>query len=339
VRRISSSPGSGRALAGLLVGACLALAGPALGQTPAGAPRAGGDTGAGTGRLESVVAQAEGRLLSVQLRASIPLVKYSLARQGPPEQRDLVVRLPGFTGDAPTHIDVGDYLLPVQIAADPEADSGGIKVVFGGVGDSLVRIAQDGPQLSIVIIPPATRTDTANAYHVGPNDTLQIDVFGHEDLNKTLKVSPSGLISFPLIGNVRAEGRTVDEVAADITERLAKDYIQDPHVTVAVWEYLSQWVNVIGEVAQPGRYYMTGPTTLIDAIAQAGGLGGKAGAEILVSRRPEEVDPASAGEVFHINIKDLFSSEGGRLNMRLRSGDIVNVLAGQAAPGQGRQQG
>jgi len=294
----------------------------------AGTARAAGASPGGV--IKAVDLVPEGRLLRIHLRAEAPIGRYVLARQGPPEKRDLVVHLPGFTSVAATPVDVGDYLLPVEIGAASADGVPELKVVFGNVGDSLVQVAQDGADLSILIIPPGRRSEAADAYRIGVNDMLQIDVFGHEDLNKTLKVSPSGLISFPLIGNVHAEGKTVDEVSAEITDRLGADYIQDPHVTVSVWEYLSQWVNIVGEVAQPGRYYMTGPMTLIDAITEAGGLTTQAGKEILVTRRPEAVDPASAGKVFRVKIADLFSAEGGDLNLRLRSGDIVNVEAAEA---------
>ncbi len=287
------------------------------------------------GVLKGVALQPEGRLLRIDLTAAAPIVNYTLSRQGPPEKRDLVVRLPGFTSEVSTSIQTGDYILPIDVLQEEDNGATVLKVVLGNVGDSLVKVAQSAESLSIVIIPPEKRSDAANAYLIGPNDVLQVDVYGHEDLNKTLKVSPRGLISFPLIGNVRAEGHTVDDVATEITERLGKDFIQDPHVTVSVWEYLSQWVNVIGEVARPGRYYLTGVTTIVDALSLAGGLAPGVGREILVTRRPEEVDPSSAGEVFHVEIKTLFSSEPGGLNMKLRPGDIVNVLSAtaQAAPG------
>ena len=275
--------------------------------------------------LESISLAPQGRLLRIDLKGSAPLARYTLMRSGPPEKRDLVVRLPGFVSRAPAP-DTGDYLMPVEVGEDNDPNQGkGIKVTLGMVGDALVQVAQDGTTLSILVIPPPTRSEQAKAYHIGAGDMLQIDVFGHEDLNKTLKVSPNGLISFPLIGNVRVEGRTVDEVATDITQRLDEKYLREPHVTVSIWEYLSQWVNVMGEVAQPGRYYMTGTTTLIDALSQAGGLTKGAGGEILITRTPDQVDPSSAGEVFVVAIARLFSSEGAGLNMTLRPGDIVNV--------------
>ncbi|MFQ5701787.1 MAG: polysaccharide biosynthesis/export family protein [Acidobacteriota bacterium] len=285
-----------------------------------------GGAAAGEGVLASLTIHPQSRLLRIDLRAADAMGEYTLSREGPPESRNLVLRLPGFTSLVPATVDAGDYLLPIAVTAESGKDGGAfLKVVFGSVGDSLVQIAQKGSLLSLIVIAPPTRADIKNAYHIGVNDTLQVDVFGHDDLNKTLKVSPRGLINFPLIGNVHAEGKTVDEVAEEITRRLGENFLRDPHVTVSVWEYLSQWVNVMGDVAQPGRYYMTGPMTLIDALSEAGGLSENAGGEILVTRRPDQVDPESAGEVLRVDIAKLFSSEGNTLNVPLRSGDIIDV--------------
>jgi polysaccharide export outer membrane protein len=281
------------------------------------------------GTLESVRVAPDGRLLRITLSTSAPIQAYTLARQGPPEKRDLVVRFPGMRDATQGPVDTGDYILEVGIARE-ESAGGELKLTFARAGDSLVSVAHDGARLSLVIIPPEKRSEAADAYRLGVNDTLQLDVFGHEDLNKTLKVSPQGSVNVPLIGAVKAEGRTVDEVAQEITERLGADYLRDPRVSVSVWEYLSQWVNVIGEVAQPGRYPLTGPTTLIDALSLAGGLTPKAAGEITVTRRPEEVDPSSAGEIFRVDVTALLAGEP-RLNLRLRPGDVI-LVRGSAAP-------
>jgi len=282
-------------------------------------------TAAAAGTLTAIDLTPEGRLLRITMTLTGEVDRYTLTRQGPPEQRDLVVRLPGFESRVPAYIDAGEYLMPIEVVASEEAGGGGLSVTFGRVGDALVQVARDAGTLTILIIPPETRSDLSNAYRIGPGDMLQIDVFGHEDLNKTLKVSPAGLINFPLIGNIRVADRTVDEVSVEITQKLEERYLREPHVTVSVWEYLSQWVNVIGEVALPGRYYLTGPTTLVDAISQAGGLTKEAGGLILITRSPDQVDPTSAGEVHRVAISRLFSGEEASLNMTLRPGDVVNV--------------
>jgi len=256
---------------------------------------------------------------------------FMLTRQGPPEKRDLVLTLKGAVSAmsaTPTDVSGPDPLLPFDITPTDEKGLPSVKIVFPREGDALVRFDHDGGKLSLVLIPPEPRrTVAAEAYRIGADDVLAISVFGHDDLTKTTKVSPDGLINFPLIGNLSASGRTVDDISAEIQDRLAKDFLVEPHVTVSVWEYLSQWVNVIGEIAKPGRYYMTGPTTIIDAISQAGGLRPTAGETILVTRRAQESNPDAAGEILRYSTASLLSEEKASVIVRLRPGDVINVLA------------
>jgi len=318
-RRSLARPRFARFLAWGAVGAVLLVS-----QAPA--------TGAGqSAALTGIKVVSEGKLIRVTIEGTIPLESFSLSRQGPPEKRDLVLSFRGMVSGmsaTPTDISGPDPLLPYEISATDEGGTPGVKVVFPREGDALVRMEHEAGTLSIVLIPPEPRrTVAAEAYRIGSDDVLAISVFGHDDLTKTTKVSPDGQINFPLIGNVRASGRTVDDIAVEIQERLAKDYLVDPHVTVSVWEYLSQWVNVIGEVAKPGRYYLTGPTTLIDAISEAGGLRPTSGETILVTRRAQESDPEDAGEVLRFSTSSLLSEEKAAVVIRLRPGDVVNALA------------
>ena len=281
--------------------------------------------------LTGIDVAPEGKLIRVTFRTSAPMEAFVLSRQGPPEKRDLVIRLRG-AGSAlsvpPTDVSGAEPAVPYQVSVSEEDGVPVVKVVMERAGDSLVRLDHDGGGLSFILIPPETRRNqSAGAYRIGPDDVLAISVFGHDDLTKTAKVSPDGLFNFPLIGNVRAGSRTVDDVAAEIQERLARDFLVEPHVTVSVWEYLSQWVNVIGEVAKPGRYYLTGPTTLIDAISQAGGFRPTAGEAILVTRRAIESDPQTAGEVHRLSTAAVLSEDKTAAGFGIRSGDVVNVLA------------
>ncbi len=281
--------------------------------------------------LTGVEVSPEGKLVRVTLSGSAPLEKFTLSRQGPPEKRDLVVKIRGAVSGLavpPTDVSGSDTAVSIEISTLEEEGAPVVRVVFPRAGDSLVRLDHEGGRIALLLIPPeARRNEGAEAYRIGPDDVLAISVFGHDDLTKTSKVSPDGLINFPLIGNVHASGRTVDDLSAEIQERLEKDFLVDPHVTVSVWEYLSQWVNVIGEVAKPGRYYMTGPTTLVDAISQAGGMRPTAGESILVTRRAGESDPSAAGEVLRFSTSSLLSEEKAAAILRLRPGDVVNVLA------------
>jgi polysaccharide export outer membrane protein len=109
-------------------------------------------------------------------------------------------------------------------------------------------------------------------YLIGPYDKLKIDVFGAEELSKTVQADASGKISIPLVGVVEASGRTPADLALLIAERLRGKYLKNPEVSVNLEETLSQVVTVDGEVKKPGLYPVIGPMTLMRAIARAEGL-------------------------------------------------------------------
>jgi polysaccharide export outer membrane protein len=108
-------------------------------------------------------------------------------------------------------------------------------------------------------------------YLIGPQDELDINVFQIEDLSKKVRVESSGTILLPLIGQVRASGRTVKDLSDEISLKLGERYVKDPLVTVTVTESASQKVTVDGAVTQPGIYPISGNTTLTQAVALARG--------------------------------------------------------------------
>jgi protein involved in polysaccharide export with SLBB domain len=112
----------------------------------------------------------------------------------------------------------------------------------------------------------------AQEYTIGPGDILKITVWGHEDLSKDYPVTLDGRVPFPLIGSVQAAGLTTSQLAARLRDLLEKDYLVNPQVIVAVREYLSSKVHVMGEAEKPGLFYLTGPTTLLEILSKAGGL-------------------------------------------------------------------
>lgn len=108
-------------------------------------------------------------------------------------------------------------------------------------------------------------------YRIGPDDTLDINVFQITELTRTVHVDSGGRILLPLLGSMQASGRTPDELSVDIAEELKKSYMKDPQVTVAVKEAHSQRVTVDGAVVQPGVYPLSGRTTLLQAVSLAKG--------------------------------------------------------------------
>jgi polysaccharide biosynthesis/export protein len=118
-------------------------------------------------------------------------------------------------------------------------------------------------------VAPAVRSDSA--FIIGNDDVLSINVWKDDALTKQVPVRSDGKISLPLIGDIQAAGRTPLQLEEDIAERL-KAFITDPQVTVIVQQINSLKFNILGEVAKPGSYPLINKTTIVDAIAIAGGL-------------------------------------------------------------------
>src|SRR5712691_4595765 len=140
---------------------------------------------------------------------------------------------------------------------------------------------------------------TAQEYAIGAGDIVKVTVWGQDDLSREYPVTPDGYLPFPLLGRVKAEGSTAQELGERLRVALEKDFLVNPQVIVAVKEYLSQKVQILGEAEKPGLYYLTGPTTLVELISKAG-VGKTAGKEVLVVR--SGADAASASTILRFDI-------------------------------------
>ena len=108
-------------------------------------------------------------------------------------------------------------------------------------------------------------------YVIGPDDVLAVNVWKEPEISRTLPVRPDGNISLPLIGDLMASGRTPAQLQNEIRQQLVA-YLSNPEVAVLVQEAKSHKFNIVGEVEKPGSYVISGPMTILDAIAIAGGL-------------------------------------------------------------------
>ncbi len=118
---------------------------------------------------------------------------------------------------------------------------------------------------------PAKSARPDETFIIGDDDVLAISVWKEPDLTKQLPVRSDGKISLPLIGDIQAAGRTPPQLEQDIAEKL-KAFITDPQVVVIVQEIHSLKFNILGQVTKPGSYPLSAGTTIVDAIAAAGGL-------------------------------------------------------------------
>lgn len=117
---------------------------------------------------------------------------------------------------------------------------------------------------------PSPATSEAD-YVIGPEDVLDVAVWGNQDVSRTMPVRPDGKISLPLLNDVQAAGLTPMQLSAALASGL-EHYISAPMVSVIVREVHSFKVTVIGEVKTPGRYELHSRTTVLDVLALAGGL-------------------------------------------------------------------
>jgi polysaccharide export outer membrane protein len=107
-------------------------------------------------------------------------------------------------------------------------------------------------------------------YRISVNNLLDISVYGEPDLTKTVRVSPDGKITYPLLGTVSVAGLTAKELEDKLTELLERDYLVNPHVSVFIKEYAK--VSVLGQVQKPGSYELKAGTAIMEAIALAAGF-------------------------------------------------------------------
>src|SRR5216683_7716323 len=110
-----------------------------------------------------------------------------------------------------------------------------------------------------------------SSYVIGADDVLAINVWKEPEISRSVPVRSDGKISLPLVGELQASGQTPRQLEQEITKRL-QSYISEPEVTVIVTDSKSQKINILGMVARPGAYLLTSSTTVLDAIAMAGGF-------------------------------------------------------------------
>lgn len=152
----------------------------------------------------------------------------------------------------------------------------GLKGLFlTGLLSAMAALAMPvhGQETATVTAPAGTEWGPIMEYRIGPSDVLTIRVRGHEELGQTVTVRPDGKVSFSLVGDVKAAGMTPVELQKAMETALGKFVNIIPgEVTVVVDEVRSYRVSVLGEVRDPGRFEFQIRVSVLDALAEAGGL-------------------------------------------------------------------
>ena len=164
-------------------------------------------------------------------------------------------------------------------------------------------------------------TPASSTYKIGINDVLTINVWHEADLSRNLTVRPDGKITIPLVGDVRAAGKTPPQLEAELRSDLAA-YIKDPELTVIVAEIRSLRVNVIGEVVHPGAFPLTQQMGVLDLIAEAGGL-----KEFAKKNKIYVLRETSAGvrERLKYDYRNVLSGKDNAQDILLQANDTVVV--------------
>ncbi len=195
-------------------------------------------------------------------------------------------------------------------AADPEAlESGAFFYSRPDENAGMESVAGE-------IAEPAPEVDS---YLINPHDLLDISVLGESDLSLTVRVSERGMISFPLLGEIRAAGYTSIQFERQLEVQLEEDYLVSPSVNVTIKEYGT--ISVLGQVQKPGSFEIKGRLTVTRAIAQASGLTNTAspnGTRIIRRYNDRE-------EIIPVRLNDILKDGDLSHDIPLRPGDLIVV--------------
>jgi polysaccharide export outer membrane protein len=158
------------------------------------------------------------------------------------------------------------------------------------------------------------------SYRIGPGDVLDISDWKNPDLTKMVTVLPDGSISFPLIGEVKAEGKTVSELKKEL-EKLITRYVPDPVLSVIVHQVNNLQIYIIGKVQRPGTFQLSRDINVLQALSMAGGLNPFAKPDNIKIFR--EINHKSV--IIPFNYDDVVEENKLEGNIRLLGGDVIVV--------------
>jgi polysaccharide export outer membrane protein len=193
----------------------------------------------------------------------------------------------------------------MQAAKNPSAEN-----------DSAVQLSVQEQQI-------AGSIDYKKQYKINPTELLQITVYQEPDLERTVRVTNDGCISYPLIGKVQVSGLTVIEAEEKIAALLGKDYYVNPQVSIFIKEFQAEKVVIIGEVKNPGAYDLPQgrEITLLEAVALAGGFTKVASADSIRIIRVEN----GKQKYIPVRVSDITKGGDKSKDIILKPGDIIYI--------------
>lgn len=194
--------------------------------------------------------------------------------------------------------------------------------LFFGMMLSFTALAEQAVgqgQVEAVKLEPAV-AEVDSGYQIGPEDILEISVWKEEGLKKEVLVRPDGGLSFPLIGEVQAAGKTAGQLKKEISHRLEK-FIPEPVVSIALLKVIGNKIYVIGKVNKPGEFPAGRYVDVLQALSMAAGLTPFASENGIKVMRKE----GGKDIVFPFRYSEVKNGEGLEQNIQLKGGDVVVV--------------
>jgi polysaccharide export outer membrane protein len=172
---------------------------------------------------------------------------------------------------------------------------------------------------------PAVSGGEAERYRIGPKDLIGVTVFEVPELNQnaTFRVNEDGTVQLPLLGSVKVDGLTEDEVERRFAQLLEAKYVNKATVDVEMREFRSKPISVIGAVKKPGPLAFSGRWTLLEAITESGGLAEGAGRSIFILRKAAN----GLTDQIAVSVDELFTRANPKANLPLMANDVINVPA------------
>jgi polysaccharide export outer membrane protein len=164
--------------------------------------------------------------------------------------------------------------------------------------------------LSLMCLTLPALSEQTGHYRLGVGDTIEIKVFGEEDLSMAIRIDESNTVSYPFLGDIYLTGKSVGQIEKIISEGLRGDYLIEPEVSVSIAEYRKFFIN--GEVSAPGGYQFEPGLTVKKAVAMAGGFTERASQDKVLLERV---------------VGQKVKSNKVELSEKLYPGDIVTVKA------------
>lgn len=188
----------------------------------------------------------------------------------------------------------------------------------GQAQSEAVKVEPVAPDAAAKVEPAVVEVDAG--YQIGPEDVLEISVWKEEGLKKETLVRPDGGLSFPLIGEVQAAGKTAGQLQKEIAQRLEK-FIPDPVVSIALLKVIGNKIYVIGKVNRPGEFPAGRYVDVLQALSMANGLtpfAAENGIKVLRKEGGKDV-------VFPFRYSEVKNGENLEQNIQLKGGDVVVV--------------